>query len=274
MVSELNRQLVRRHFSSQADEYDRYARVQARVVDRLVAIAGEVGLAAGLCLEIGSGTGHLSDQLWRRTPQLEPVVSDLAHTMTRRAAQRLNGCPALDADAASLPFQPNSICTVVSSSVYQWVDDLTAAFAEVERVLVPGGVFLFALFGEQSLHELRASHRRALAELEVGRPSHAQQFPSEQAVGRALRGSGLQITQLFSELEEDFHANVPALLRSLKKIGAGNASSQRPPGLASRQVMQRMIDIYHAEFGSVAGIPSTYQVVYGVAGKPVRSALD
>lgn len=267
MSFELNRQLVRRHFSSQADEYDRYARVQARVVERLVAIAGEIGLAAGRCLEIGTGTGHLTAELYRCSPQLEPVVSDLAHTMTRHAAQRLNGCPALDADAGSLPFRPNSFCTVVSSSVYQWVDDLNAAFAEVERILLPGGVFIFALFGEQSLHELRTSHRRALAELQVGRSSHAQRFPSEQEVGRALRDNGLQVRQLFSEFEEDFHADVPTLLRGLKKIGAGNASTRRPPGLASRQVVQRMIDIYTAAFGSPAGIPATYQVVYGVAGK-------
>jgi len=270
MVVELNRKLVRRHFSFQADEYDRYALVQARVVARLLQILDNE-LLTGRCLEIGTGTGHFSAELVKGHPGLEPVVSDLAHGMTRHAAQRVSAALAVDADAGSLPFRPASFQTVISSSVYQWVEDLALAFAEVERVLLPGGLFVFALFGERSLHELRTSHRRAVNEIQEGRTSHAQEFPSEAELKRALQNSGLQKRQLFSEQELEYHPSVPTLLRSLKKIGAGNASNRRPPGLASRQVMQRMIDVYNETFGSSAGIPATYQVIYGVARKDVQT---
>jgi len=266
MVIELNRNLVRSHFSSQAEEYDRYALVQTRVVDRLLQLVA-VETLTGRCLEIGTGTGRFSAELVKTHPALQPVVSDLAHGMTRHAAQRVKDALAVDADAGCLPFRPASFATVISSSVYQWVEDLTSAFREVERVLRPGGLFVFALFGEQSLHELRTSHQLAVNELQAGRMSHAQEFPAEAELKQTMNNSRLQCLQLFSEQEVEFHANVPDLLRSLKKIGAGNASRHRPPGLASRQVMQRMIDIYVGRYSSNSGVPATYQVIYGVARK-------
>jgi len=274
MVSpELNLKLVRQHFSCHAEEYDRYAVVQARVVARLLEILAHTDLTGGRCLEIGTGTGRFSAELVRRIPEFKPVLSDIAHGMTLHAAQRLAGSMAVDADASRLPFAAATFRSVLSSSVYQWVEDLPAAFAEVQRVLLPGGNFVFALFGEQSLYELRGSHRRAVRDLKSGRDSHVQGFPGEKDVRQSLAVDGLQVVQLYSEQEVEFHPSVPALLRNLKKIGAGNASAQRPPGLASRQVMQRMIEFYGETFGSEEGIPATYQVIYGVARKlPAKSA--
>jgi malonyl-CoA O-methyltransferase len=70
--------------------------------------------------------------------------------------------------------------------------------------------------------------------------------------------------------EIEYHADVPALLRSLKKIGAQNASSAGPPGLASRRVMQRMMDIYRQRHGVGGRIPATYQVIYGMGAAPTE----
>jgi malonyl-CoA O-methyltransferase len=264
---ELDRQLVRDHFSRHAQDYDRYALVQSRVVARLLELLAEFDLTVGQCLEIGTGTGRFSAELVRHNPGVQPVLSDIAHGMTQHAARRLPGSAAVDADASCLPFATAAFQTVVSASVYQWIEDLGEAFAEVQRVLRPGGTFVFALFGERSLDELRTSHHQALADLKTGRASHVQRFPGEGGVASALADAGLEIRQLFSEQELEFHSSVPALLRGLKKIGAGNASAQRPPGLASRQVMQRMIDLYTDAYGTAAGIPATYQVIYGLAGK-------
>jgi malonyl-CoA O-methyltransferase len=80
-------------------------------------------------------------------------------------------------------------------------------------------------------------------------------------VARAL-GDDFTVEQLFSEDETEWHADVPELLRSLKRIGAQNSSSSRPAGLASRQTMQAMFDCYRTEFGEARGIPATYQVIY------------
>lgn len=259
---------VRRNFSCHAAEYDRFALVQKRVVGELVRLLRGEGEPDGLVLEVGTGTGLLTAELLRSCIGVRPVVSDLAHGMTMQAAARLHGIPAVDADARALPVRDGSFDLVLSSSVYQWVEDLTGAFREASRVLAPGGRFAFALFAERTLEELREAHRQAAAE--VGASSHVQEFPTEGEVSAALEKAGFRTLRLVSAEETEWHPDVPCLLRALKRIGAGNAASGRPEGLASRRIMQRMIALYDEKHRRGERIPATYHVLYAIAGKSVK----
>ncbi|MDO3379236.1 methyltransferase domain-containing protein [Geoalkalibacter halelectricus] len=259
-------QRVREHFSCHAEEYDRFARVQKIVAARLVAQASPL-IPAGRVLDVGTGTGEVARCLRERDPGRPLLVCDLAPGMTRHAVASLPNALAADGDAQSLPFVAGVFAGVLSASVYQWMNDLPEAFREARRVLADEGLFAFALFGEGTLFELRASHRQAVAEMQPGGCSHVQEFPSRQGVAAALEAGGFRILRLWSENEVEWHETVPDLLRALKKIGAQNASDQRPPGLASRRVMQRMNDIYRARFAHEGRIPATYEVIYGLACK-------
>ena len=260
---------VRRHFSSHAEEYDRYAVVQKKVVVNLLDLLQSSGPISGPVLEVGCGTGVLSRQISTLIPDLPLTISDIAHGMTRHAARAIPDVrAAVDADAQDLPFREARFGLVLSSSVYQWMNDLPRAFAEGARVLAPGGRFAFALFGEGTLYELRESHRLAVAEAGGGRPSHVQGFPASEEVRSALVAAGFEEVLVRSVYEVERHSGVEILLRSLKRIGAQNAAGHRPAGLGSRQVMQRMIQIYRQRYGREGNIPATYEVIYGIGGKP------
>lgn len=266
-VSAIDGRLLRAHFSQHAGDYDRYAAVQKRVVARLAAQLTASGPLAGLVLDVGTGTGALALELGGTGSSCTFVLSDLAHGMTRAAAQRLPGALPCDGDACKLPFADGSFAAVVSSNVYQWVDDLPAAFREVARVLRPGGRFAVALFGERTLFELREAHRRAAVDCGSEHPSHVQNFPCANEVSSAAQGAGLTCRNFSCFQEIEWHADVPALLRQLKQIGASNAAADRPKGLASRQVIQRMIALYEQHHRQPQGIPATYEVLCMIAGK-------
>lgn len=260
----LDRRMVRQHFSSHAAEYDRYARVQKTVVNRLVELMAQQSQPpSGLGLEVGCGTGMLSRAVGQTFPQAHLVLSDVAHGMSLHCQKLFPQAMICDADAGALPFVDDCFDFLISTSVYQWVEDLNGAFAEIERVLRPGGQVALALFGDRTLFELRNSHRQAL---DRGL-SHGQSFPAQDDLRCGIAGT-LTIEQLFSENETEWHPDVPTLLRNLKKIGAQNASAHRPPGLASRRVMQRMYRCYEQEYGQDGQIPATYQVIYLLARKP------
>ena len=58
-------------------------------------------------------------------------------------------------DEEHLPFEENSLEAVVSSLSMHWVNDLPGALIQVRKALIPDGVFVGALFGGDTLFELR-----------------------------------------------------------------------------------------------------------------------
>jgi malonyl-CoA O-methyltransferase len=240
--------------------------VQKRVVGLLDSRLATVAIPPGLCLDVGTGTGALAAAMLKRVAG-QLVVMDIAHGMTRAAAERLPDGEACDGDARQLPFSDQTFACVVSSSVYQWIECLPSAFAEVSRVLRPGGLFALALFGERTLCELRSSHRQAVAESGTGQASHVQNFPTLGEVAEAITGAGLACDDLYKGMEVEYHLDVPDLLRQLKKIGASNATADRPRGLASRRVIQSMIKSYEEQYRCESGLPASYEVIIVVARK-------
>lgn len=263
----IDRQRMRRNFAAHSDRYDTYAAVQKRVVGHLDQALEGHPLPAGPILDIGTGTGALASVLQERFPAGPLLLMDIAHTMTRAAAARLPSALSCDGDAGSLPLGSESCAGVFSSSVYQWVDDLAVAFAEVARVLRPGGLFGVALFGERTLYELRSAHREAVRICRSPRGSHVQSFPGRDEVAAALTAAGLVTDGPFTRMETELHPDVPTLLRQLKQIGASNAARNRPQGLASRRVMQAMMHCYEERFATAGGLPASYEVILAVARK-------
>jgi malonyl-CoA O-methyltransferase len=177
----------------------------------------------------------------------------------------------ISADAEWLPFADAAFDLVLSTSTLQWLNSLDLAFAEVLRVLAPGGQFCFAMFGEKTLFELKDSYRLALTASGCAGDDRFHVFFSADDVAEALVRAGFLCPFSRSEMFLDSHEDVPALLRSLKKIGAGNASRFASEGLAGRRVMLEMMDIYRRTHGMDGGIPATYEVIFAMGRKPLAS---
>jgi len=224
----------------QAEKYDASARVQQRVHERFLIAHMEDCGAPGSILDIGAGTGALLDSLASRYPGALLAGVDLAQGMARRALQRFTGSGNpffVCGDGEALPFKANSFALVVSTSTFQWLYPFNKAFAEAWRVLEPGSRFCFALFGEKTLYELRDSYKRALASEGGTALDRSHVFASEEEVLQSLVEAGFKDCSVASELEVEVHADVPALLRSLKNIGAGNAAAMPGRGLSGRKIM-------------------------------------
>jgi malonyl-CoA O-methyltransferase len=269
----IDRHKVSDSFDSHASEYDSYAVVQKRVIERFSEIYLESSGAPNRILDIGSGTGVLLNALAGRFPVAEPVGLDIAFGMCQSTLTRLSEGGrgwVCRGDAESLPFAGNSFDMVVSTSALQWLEELSSAFSEVFRVLSPGGVFCLALFGEATLHELRESYRKASELAGYGFEQRTHIFFSPDYIAEALRIAGFCKEEIRSELETELYPDVPSLLRNLRRIGAGNASTRHLPGLAGRQVMLSMMDIYRESYGKGSDIPATYQVIYASGRKPLQ----
>jgi ubiquinone/menaquinone biosynthesis C-methylase UbiE len=112
-----------------------------------------------IALEIAAGTGRVTRHIRERiSASAKLIASDISEEMLGEAKKKLSH---LDIewqhiDAQQLPFSDNSIDLVVCCFGYMFVPDKPKAFAEVYRVLRPGGLFLFTTW--DSLEHNAASY--------------------------------------------------------------------------------------------------------------------
>ena len=264
----VERSKVRKAFDRGACRYEDIVIVQKLVIERILSNLAKTSFYQDprRILDVGAGTGMLLRSLRKNYPDAFLAGVDLAPGMGVAAtgSSQVEGqIFYVEGDAEYLPFADDSFDLVVSSSTFQWLTVLEKAFSEAKRVLVPGGTFLFALFGERTLHELKSSYRSAMiAEKATGRDrSHV--FFTSGTVAKNLAELGFSEISVENFIEKEYYPDVPAFLRALKGIGAGTPASLSSEGLGGRRVLTKMAEFYQRDYSDERGVPATYEVIYG-----------
>jgi malonyl-CoA O-methyltransferase len=245
--------------------------VCARLAERLAFIK----LDAKRVLDMGSGTGFATPHLKARYPAAHVFALDLAPEMLAEARawdvaaapwlDRLRGKPFatyIAGDAECLPIATASLDLVFSSLTLQWCAP-QFVFAEVARVLKPGGLLMFASVGPDTLRELRAAFAKADG------AAHVNVFIDMHDLGDALLHAGFADPVMDMEQITMTYDSVEALARDLKAIGAHNMMPGRPQGLVSKSHWQAVKQEYERH-RSQGVLPATYEIVYGHAWKVER----
>ena len=107
-------------------------------------------------LELGCGTAVM----WMgKLPIHESVnltLTDFSAGMLEKAKINTKGYPGINyrlVDIQNIPFPANSFDMVIANMMLYHVPDLNKGLSEVRRVLVPGGTFYCATYGEHGIME-------------------------------------------------------------------------------------------------------------------------
>ncbi len=265
----VDRRALARAFGRASARYDRAALLQGEVRTELISRLQFFPLQPRVIVDLGCGTARGASELRQRFRRARVLAIDIAPGMLRTAQRgswpwRRYTC--LCADALALPLASQSVDLVYSNLMLQWCDDLPRAFAEVRRVLRPGGLLLFSTFGTDTLQELRAAWAGADA------TPHVSAFADMPMLAQALQHAGMSEPVMDRDLRLYHHADVRALMISLRTIGAGNAAADRRRTLTGHRRLQRMRSHYE-EWRVPAGLPATWEVIYGAAFAPTESQL-
>ncbi|WP_167854877.1 malonyl-ACP O-methyltransferase BioC [Mangrovimicrobium sediminis] len=257
----LDKRDVAASFSRAAATYDSVARLQREVGERLLEILGSEPGAGRCVLDLGSGTGHFCEALQRARPGSQYLGLDLAEGMVRYARGHHDGeARWLVADAESLPLASASCDLVFSSLAIQWCPRPALLFAEIARVLRPGGRCVFATLGPGTLAELRAAWAAA------DHYQHVNDFLPASALAAAAQGvPGLQLRLERHDMRLAY-TEVRDLLLELKTLGAHNVNRQRPAGLTPPGALRSMLAAYEAQRKNGL-LPASYEVYFGVMDK-------
>jgi malonyl-CoA O-methyltransferase len=257
----LDRRAVAQAFDRASASYDAAAALQERVRNELMERLAELKLVPLHILDLGAGTGHATRALKRLYPSSLAVAADIAPGMLARAKAQsrwLRRFERVRADAYSLPFRTGSFDLVFSSLMLQWCDDLDVVFAEIARVLKPGGVLLFSTFGPGTLAELREAWSASDAP-----GNHVNHFFDPHALGSALMHAGLSEPVLDVDRTVVGYPDVLTLMRELKAIGAHNVTAGRARGLTGRKRLAAMTRAYES-LRDGGKLPATYEVIHAI----------
>jgi len=254
-----DRALHRRRLDRAAGRFGAAAFLKERAagdaVERLEAIVREFPRA----VDLGARDGAFGRALARSDARERIgllIETDLSAAMSRsRTGSRLV------ADEERLPFAPGSLDLVVSTLALHWVNDLPGVLVQIRHALKPDGLFIGALFGGETLTELRQSLVAAEAELKDGAGLRVSPFLQTYDGAGLLQRAGLALPVADVDRVVVRYAHPLKLIADLRAMGETNALMDQA-GPLSRAVLARAFEIYAERFGQADGrIPATFDIV-------------
>jgi SAM-dependent methyltransferase len=115
-------------------------------------------------LELAAGTGVLTEAIIASLPGAQVTATDLNVAMVEVGSANVPSATWRQADAMQLPYDDASVDLVACQFGVMFFPDRPAAYAEVARVLKPGGSFLFNTWGPLATHDVEVTVMAALAE--------------------------------------------------------------------------------------------------------------
>ncbi|KUL90607.1 hypothetical protein ZTR_00157 [Talaromyces verruculosus] len=175
-------------------------------------------------------------------------------------------------DLESLPYEANTFDAVLSSLSIHWINDLPSLLAQINNILKPDSPFIAAMFGGDTLFELRSSLQLANMERRGGVIPHISPLADVRDVGGLLTKAGFKmLTVDVEDIVVDF-PDTFALMQDLQAMGESNATVQM--GTLSKDVLLANEAIYRelhkeeidAEHGQ-SGIPATFRIIFMIGWK-------
>ncbi|HWV16479.1 MAG TPA: malonyl-ACP O-methyltransferase BioC [Cellvibrio sp.] len=251
---------IAKSFSRAAHSYDAVANLQRCVGGQLLSDIAQ-DKTAQIVMDLGCGTGYFAQPLRERFPAAKILAVDLAEGMLQFA--RARNSFALDCvcgDAEYLPLADASVDVIFSSLALQWCNNLPQLFAELQRVLKPGGKLFFSTLGPDTLHELKTAWQQ------VDSYVHVNRFTSREQLLQTLQASGLSLDNFTRQLSVLQFEKLVDLTRELKALGAHNVNSGQPEGLTGRKKIAAFKAAYE-QFRHNHYLPASYDIFYVAARK-------
>jgi SAM-dependent methyltransferase len=116
-----------------------------------IALKALLPAAGNWLIELGSGYGRLADHY---AGYQHIVMTDRALTQVQQSCQRLSSDPRFAfvvCDAYALPFRNEVVGQIVSVRMLHHLVDVPRAFAEIARVIAPGGYYVTEYASKRNL---------------------------------------------------------------------------------------------------------------------------
>lgn len=213
------------NFGKNTSGYHKNAVVQKKVAGRLIKSLEPWKdiLPPGPIIELGCGTGFLSEELLQLLPDRDCIITDASVNMIQACEQHLGNDKHVrfeKLDAESIPVDEATYAMTISSFVAQWFRDPAYTLGQWLEVTKPGGLLLAAFPGSESFPEWR-KHAKTL-----GVPFTANLLPDTEEMVIKLSSGQTQVDYYEDTITQKFNSSGD-FFRHIKQIGAGKQLNGR-----------------------------------------------
>lgn len=209
-MSDIELHDIAANFGGSAASYDSVATVQARLAKQLATMAAPHIARGAHIVDIGCGTGFLSDAIVPLCHPSHVTLFDLSDAMIAEATRKLKAFSSVEVshhagDAETLTWP--SASAITSASAVQWFKEPLSFAAKARAALKPGGVIALATYGPATFAELRG-----------GQPCS---YPTLADWLEAMRAAGIDIVESRHKTEVQSFDSRTAMLRMMALSGIG-----------------------------------------------------
>lgn len=273
---------IRRQFNRSANSYDAHAHVQRLMSDRLtksfLGWKNKSNIAELNILEIGCGTGTLTEILVTEWPSASITALDIAPAMIKLAEQRVlsdeanfNGIRKNTSDRLRFlhadvemwaPDAPtSSFDLIVSNACFQWLSNPKQTLGHLRRMLRPGGSLIFTTFGPDTFCEMHEAFNEVYRANGMELQRHGLWFLSTNEWNSLLVESGFSSIQFERSIQTEKYASAREFLHTVKAMGASTSEAVTVRGLSSRRLFANMYKEYERKFSIQGGVAASYDLL-------------
>ncbi|KAG5325720.1 NDUF5 hydroxylase, partial [Pseudoatta argentina] len=274
-VFDRNAKLLQRERAAKDANVQLYDYIKDEVGDRLADRIFDIKRKFGRVLDLGCGRGHVSKRILNESVE-ELVLADMSPSLLQQAEITEDIRIKKEVmDEENLSFESNSFDMVISCLSLHWINDLPGCFRRINSSLKNDGVFMAAVFGGDTLYELRSSLQLAEFERYGGISPHISPFVQIRDIGSLLTRANFTMLTIDTDEIVIGYPSMFELMWDLKGMAENNAARNRNLHL-SRDTLIAAASIYKQLYGktredNTAFVPATFQIIYMLGWKPDES---
>jgi SAM-dependent methyltransferase len=167
------------------------------------------------------------------------------------------------ADEDVLALEPRSYDLVIHAMALHWANDPVGQLIQCQRALRPDGLFLAAMLGGQTLHELRACLAEAEAETTGGLSPRVVPMAEIRDLGGLLQRAGFALPVADGFCRKVHYRDMAHLMQDLRAMGEGNALAARLRRPTRRVVFAKAAALYAQNYPAPdARIAATFEMIF------------
>lgn len=157
-VFDKNTKILQKERAAVAADVENFDYVKAEVGGRLCDRIYDIKRDFNNVVDLGCGRGYVSKGISSDNVKeliccdVSQVIADQANCLDENVSLKRI---IVDEEALSDAIEPASVDLVISNLTLHWVNDLPRCFDEIMKILKNDGVFMGAIFGGDTLYELR-----------------------------------------------------------------------------------------------------------------------